>query len=149
VKTCIAVLCSAVLSTGTWIAAPPNGIVIHMSAPQGVYTWEISVERLYATPQWISEAGPIPVSFDKASESARAWLDKHGFKERNLLEARLCSWPDPMAVTIEHDKGKIRFYYQLIYNSELPNMSGMYVFVLMDGSIVEPTFAPAPARTKS
>jgi hypothetical protein len=145
-KTFIAILCLMVFLVEAGVCAQPDGFTSHLQTRQGSYTWQISPDRLHATPEWVSEAQPVPLSLDKACQLGRGWLEKHGMTGFSLEEAKLWRYPDAISIYISHGKTGRRFYYQLTYRSESPDMDLMYVYVLLDGSIVEPKLTPTPDK---
>ena len=108
----------------------------------GNYRWNIGVDQLSSTPEWI-ETKPIPFPLEKACQLGKDWLNKHGFTKYGLDEVRLISYPDVRALAYSHNENKARqrFFYELMYRSEdIQNVGDntMYVYVLMDGTVVEP-----------
>lgn len=73
-------------------------------------------------------------------------MEKHGLTGFGLEEAKLWRYPDAISIYIAHGKTERRFYYQLTYRSESPAMDLMYVYVLLDGTVVEPKLTPTPDK---
>lgn len=142
-KTFIIILTLTVLLSQTGLCAEGNGYVSHLQNSRGSYTWTISADRFDSTPVWASEGDPLPLSFDKACGLGKDWLARHSFAKFYLDEARLQGYPN---VEMPHGKTPRRFYYWLMYHSENFDGGFMYVYVLMDGSVVEPKFTPAPEK---
>ena len=145
-KTLVTLLCMMVFLVETKVCAQTNGYSSHLQTRLGSYTWDISADRLLATPEWASEAQPIPLSLDKACQLGRDWLEKHGMTGFSLEEVKLWRYPDAISIYSSHGKTKRRFYYQLTYRSESPDMDLMYVYVLLDGSVVEPKLVPLTGK---
>jgi len=146
-KTFITILCSIFLLIEGRVCAQTTGsYTSHLQTERGTYTWDIGSDRLYATPEWTSETNAIPLSFDKACQLGRDWLTKHDLRRYGLDEARLLSFPAVNIAAMSHGKAKRRFYYWIMYRSEAFDAGFMYVYVLMDGTVVEPTLTPLPAK---
>jgi|HubBroStandDraft_5_1064220.scaffolds.fasta_scaffold201889_1 hypothetical protein len=125
-----------------------EGYTSHLQTQLGSYTWEISAARLTSTPQWNSETQPVPLSVDKACQLGWAWLAGHHFQKFNLDEARLQSYPNASIAAMTPGSAPRRFFYWLMYRSGDFDGGFMYVYVLMDGTVVEPTLTPTKAQKK-
>lgn len=146
-KTFITILCSMFLLVEAGVCAPSIGnYTCHLQTKQGTFTWDISSDRLYATPGWDSDTNAIPLSLDSACQLGRGWLGKHDFHRFHVEHIGLECFPDPISVWMQGDKVKKRFFYQIEYRSEHDSYDIMYVFVLLDGTVVEPTLTPLPAK---
>lgn len=152
-KTPVILLCLSLFLAESGVRAQPDfapgsrdGTVAQFQTRQGKYTWNISADRFYGTPEWTPEAQPIPVSLDKACQLGKGWLAKHHLAGFSLDEVKLCRYPDAVGVALWYGKAKRRFYYKLKYRSESPDMDFMYVYVLLDGTVVEPKLTPTPDK---
>jgi hypothetical protein len=142
-KTFVIILTTVALLSDAGFCEETSGYSSHLQNRTGSYTWDISAARFSSTPAWTSESQPIPLSMDKACKSGRDWLAKHGFAKFDLDEVRLQSYP---IAWVSHGMAQRRYYYWLMYHSEDFDGGYMYVYVLLDGAVVEPKFTPAPEK---
>ena len=116
--------------------------------------WEVTDERILATPEWNPETQPIPLGPDKAVRIAHAWLETHGYKEYDLLESI-------EIIRYHNNSGRVgeqlkkRYYYKLQFSLNARTHrpvfvigAGMPVYILMDGSVIELTKVPIPGAKK-
>ncbi len=138
-KTFLLIFATVVFLGHAGLCDQTEGYTSHLQTQQGSYTWEISAARLSSTPQWNSETQPAPLSLDQACTMGRTWLVKHGFTKFDFDEARVVGYPEAWMVAASHGKAQRRFYYWLLYRTGDFDGGFMYVYVLMDGTVVEPT----------
>src|SRR5262245_27702452 len=71
----------------TPIKAWTNGLSFERQGFSEILHWEVTQERILATPEWNPETQAIPLAPDKAFQIAQAWLKKHDYQEYELLES--------------------------------------------------------------
>jgi len=136
----------------TPLKAWTNGLSFEQQGSREILHWEVTDERILATPEWNPETQPIPLGPDKATQIARAWLETHGYKEYVLLESiEIIRYPNNSGR--EGERLKKRYYYKLRFSFKFPTPThrpvsvigyGMHVYILMDGSVLELTKVPIP-----
>jgi hypothetical protein len=147
-KTLLLIFATATLLGGAGLYGQTNGFTSHLQTRQGSYTWEITGDRLSSTPTWNSETQAAPLSLDKACQLGRAWLAKNGFAKADFDEARVVGYPEAWMVLASKGKTQRHFYYWLMYRTGDFGGSFMYVYVLMDGTVVEPKLTPIPWQAR-
>jgi hypothetical protein len=138
----------------TPIRAWTNGLSFERQGAHEILHWEMTDERILATPGWDPETQPIPLAPDKAIQIARAWLKTHGYKEYDLLESiEILRYPNNSGR--ERERLKRRYYYKLQFSFNFRDHrpvvvigSGMPVYILMDGSVLELTKVPIASAKK-
>ena len=143
-KTLLAILCLTGALLQTARCAYTNGLSFNLQTLRGTYDWAVSAERILATPEWIPKTQAIPLAPDKACQLAKDWLKKHDFSQFELETFQLFRYPAPY-VGNPGEKLRRRFYYRIEY--QFPHFAMMYVYVLLDGTVLEPTLSP-PAKKK-
>jgi len=114
-------------------------IFTHQSRHQA-FEWHFYFSRMLATPEWNAEIDKIPLAPDKAWQIAKGWFKTYG-----------CDHPELVSIEIrpfirESEAGHIdkrlakRFYYRI--HCVPASLDTMYVYILMDGTVVEPTEKP-------
>jgi hypothetical protein len=120
---------------------------------RGIYEWAITEKQILATPEW-TDSQPIPLTIDKALQLAKEWLGKHDYSRFHLNEIRLLPYLAPWETppnfphTIQDDLRK-RYYYWIEYSSGTGNGDYIYVYVLLDGTVIEPKIIAPPPPTKT
>jgi hypothetical protein len=143
------VFCFTALSIRAAGLSHTNGMTVSSGTDRGTYQWRLSADRMLATPEWIPEKQAIPLPPDKAARLGGDWLSKNSFFQYTLQSIEVLRYPSPYV----GDPGpqlRKRFYYRLKYDApEHPSvMPSMYVYVLLDGSVLEPTLTPSKAKAK-
>jgi hypothetical protein len=134
----------------TPVKAWTNGLSFEQQGTREILHWEVTDERILATPGWDPETQPIPLGPDKASQIAHAWLETHGYKEYDLLESiEIIRYPNNSGP--DGEQLKKRYYYKLRFSFNFRTHrpvfvigSGVPVYILMDGSVLELTKVPIP-----
>jgi hypothetical protein len=127
------------------VSALTNEMSFTSGTLRGIYQWRVSEQRLLATPEWTPEAQAIPLAPDKACRLGAEWLAKHNLAQFELQSIQVFRYPSPYA----GDPGvqlRKRYYYRLEYHSKRVEM--MYVYVLLDGTVLEPSLTPSKEKAK-
>jgi hypothetical protein len=115
-------------------------------ARHGDFKWQMYFSRMLATPEWDMSSEKIPLEPDKAWLIARDW-----FRTNNCANPELISI-EIRPVVLEHEAGvgeggayidkrlSKRFYYRI--HCIPGELDTMVVYVLMDGSVLEPMREP-------
>jgi hypothetical protein len=159
---CVAPLCAdtnAILFPGPKGFITPtrvwtNGVSFERQGFSEILHWEVTQERILATPEWNPETQPIPLAPDKACQIARAWLKKHDYQEYDLLESvQIVPYPNTGGPVGE--RLKRRYYYNLQYSFNYLDHrpvhvigSGIPVYILLDGSVLDLTKVPISGSKK-
>ena len=104
--------------------------------------WIISEDRILETPTWDINVASIPVAPEKAWRIAKDSLAKQGFSQPQLVKIEIRPFVPESESTQLNPAVRQRFYYG-IQCSPAPHIEGKpfdlaYIFILMDGSILEP-----------
>lgn len=104
------------------------------------FEWHFHLKRILATPEWNIEQGPVPLEPSKAWQTAKKWMQKYGCDKPELISIQISP------LFREDDIGKLdprlkkRFYYTVRCIPAYLDI--MVVYVLMDGTILEPEQEP-------
>ena len=116
-------------------------LVYTYQARHGDFEWHMYFSRMLATPEWNMDSEKIPLQPDKAWQIARSW-----FRTNNCANPELVSIEIRPVVREQEATGDIdqrlakRFYYRI---QCIPGfLDTMVVYVLMDGSVLEPIREP-------
>ena len=133
----------------TGVFAQNHGVLFSSGTSRGTYRWQLSAERMLGTPEWTPEEQGIPLPPDKAGRLGQDWLTKNGFAQYSLHSVEVLRYPKPY-VGNPGEQLRKRFYYRLTYDSppEGKVMQSMYVYVLLDGTVLEPTLEPSKSSMK-
>jgi hypothetical protein len=136
------------------LCSPPPGAYPRLQTLRGTYEWAITEERILATPAW-TEPQPIPLAIDKACQLARDWLVKHDDSRFKLMNVELFPYRDPSDPPAWYPSGRPedelrkRYYYRVSYASRSQDIDAIDVYVLLDGTVVEPKIIAPPPKAKA
>lgn len=113
-----------------------NGFVFTHQGRRQAYEWHFPEPRILKTPEWKIDSAPCPLAPDKAWQIAKRWLEKHDRSGSTLVRIQILPFiRDGESPELEKRFGK-RFYYRI---EVIPAVfDSMLVYVLMDGTVVEP-----------
>jgi hypothetical protein len=106
------------------------------------FEWHFYFSRMLATPEWNMDTLKIPLAPDKAWCIAKKWFKKYGCDNPELVSIDI----RPFIIEQYTKNDKIdsrlskRFYYCITCVPEF--LDSMKVYVLMDGTVVEPIQEP-------
>ena len=105
------------------------------------FEWRLPFSRILATPEWNMESGKIPLAPDKAWQIAKDWFKPYGSKNPVFVSFEVRPFIMKQVPTERLDASYCkRFYYRFHFVPAL--LDTMDVYVLMDGTVVEPTKKP-------
>jgi len=138
------VLMTVWTSTNLLFGAPISREIV-LFRYQGLHEanqWVISEVKILATPEWDIDAATIPIAPERAWRIAKDCLAKKGFPKPQLVQIQLQPFVSESESTQLNPGVQKRYYYR-IQCSPAPHVEGTqfdcaYVFILMDGSVLEP-----------
>jgi len=124
------------LTASGFAAGETNGFVFTHQGRHQAYEWYFSESRILKTPEWKIDSAACPLAPHKAWQIAKRWLEKHDRSGSTLVRIQILPFiREGESRELEKRFGK-RFYYRI---EVIPAMfDSMLVYVLMDGTVVEP-----------
>ena len=95
---------------------------------------------MLATPEWNVDSEKIPLPPDKAWQIAKGWFKTNGCPAPELVSIEIRPFIREQEVGHIDKRLAKRFYYQIVCVPAF--LDSMDVYVLMDGSIIEPIEEP-------
>ena len=129
------------LRLSTALAAEDTDYLIkdHPSRHQD-FKWHFHFSRLLSTPEWDVEKRPVPLDPGKAWQIAKKWMKKHGCERPELLQIQISPFIPQHQIGQLDPRLSKRFYYTI--RCIPAPYDSMVVYVLLDGSILEPVKPP-------
>jgi hypothetical protein len=104
------------------------------------FEWRFHVSRLLSTPEWDIDTAQPPLGPEKAWKIARQWLEKHGCERPTLVSIEIAPFVREGETWDIDARLSKRFYYTVRCIPAYLDI--MIVYLLMDGSVVEPLQEP-------
>lgn len=123
------------------LPSEPEKVFVHQGLRQK-YEWHIPYATLVPTHKELLPDDMVPLDAAQAWQVAQKWLKAHGCQEPKCLSCeRLCVAIGPHDLAWNF-QGCLRYFYRLHCVVALSDT--MDVYVLMNGTVVEPT--PSPGK---
>ena len=104
------------------------------------FTWHFHFSRILATPEWAIDKRRTPLDPSKAWQIAKKWMKKNGCENPELLTIQISPFvPEHQIGNLDPRLSK-RFYYTV--HCMPASFDSMIVYVLLDGSVLEPVKPP-------
>ena len=126
----------------TFAAGNPELVLQKYQGLHQAYEWRIKQERILATPEWNVDSTNIPIAPDKAWQITKDWFLKQGKPRPDFVRIEIRPFVPESENTKLDERLKKKFYYQIqcspTHYAEGGKFDYMFVFVLMDGTVLEP-----------
>lgn len=136
-KTIVAVICTAALSTACMGQEPAVTLQAEGRSGGPMYRWDIPHKRNLAQQRWMPTQGNPPLAVNKATDAALNWVKKKYPEVKEFAVASVQLKPAGFG-QVPAD----RWFYRVEFN---PVVGGRILFggqfvavILFDGSVVEP-----------
>jgi hypothetical protein len=104
------------------------------------FEWHFQFSRVLATPEWDIEKASVPLDPGKAWQIAKKWMKKHGCENPQLISIEISPFIREAEIEDLDPRLSKRFYYSIRCVPAI--FDTMMVYVLLDGSVLEPLQEP-------